>query len=402
MQLLASVRLKAVMAMATSVFALSLTAIPVTYVANLVLEARGEGSVLAVGYGLLGTIALLSYLIVRLSHGSQKVTDPYFYVFAVFAFTSVVDIVLAMELDGIIENFMASYLKEGEPYLNTAHGTMINYWDGSGHYFMYLMMVTAIVWGQGYREVGLYWAGSILNSMIVFMPGNVSGKYGSNVKASYFLNIPYVLFPILVARKFLSSRPEADVDDKTVEAAHKRSIFQRPLDLIFVLFLVFAVGVSFLRMAVALQSPASIAVYYLNDVEPYFKDPVLYPMIQALVYWFYFVPYFVCAIYGFLNPGCAWMSDWALITAGAFAQGQFSHIGASVHNRTPYIYRVPQSGLTAFWVINMLLLLVPQLMAWRCVTWPEYFESRRTERRDGRISQGKAKDKESMLYAKLE
>ncbi|XP_072166724.1 transmembrane 6 superfamily member 1-like [Diadema setosum] len=379
------------MSTATSVFALSLTAIPVTYTANYVLESRGEGTVLTVGYAILGLIALLSYLIVRLSRGTQKITDPFFYVFAVFAFTSVIDIVLAMELDGIIEKFMAAYLKEGEPYLNTAHGTMINYWDGSGHYCMYLMMVTAIVWGQDYREVGLYWAGSILNSMIVFMPGNVAGKYGSNVKASYFLNIPYVLFPILVAWKCLSSRKEPE--DRDVEAAHKCSIWKRPMDLVFIVFFLFAILVSFLRMAVALDSPASIANSYLKNVEPYYQDPVLYPMIQALVYWFYFVPYFVCAIYGFLKPGCTWMPDWSLITAGAFAQGQFSHIGASLHSRTPYIYRVPSNGLPIFWGVNLALLLVPQLIAWRCLTWPEYFQSKPVERIAGRKSISHYKDK---------
>ncbi|XP_041464089.1 transmembrane 6 superfamily member 1-like [Lytechinus variegatus] len=383
------------MAMATGVFFLSLTAIPVTYLANALLEGRGEGEVLTVGYGVLATIALMSYVIVRLSKGSQKVSDPFFYVFAVFAFTSVVDIVLAMELDGIIDNFMASYLKEGEPYLNTAHGTLINYWDGSGHYCMYLMMVTAIVWGQSYKEVGLYWAGSILNSMVVFMPGNVSGKYGSNVKSSYFLNIPYVLFPILVALKCLRQRPETNVERADVVAAQKKSIWKRPLDVFFVLFLFFAILISFLRMAAALKSPASIAVYYLKNFEPYFQDPVLYPMIQALVYWFYFVPYFVAAIYGFLNPGCTWMSDWALLSAGASAQAQFSHIGSSLHSRTPYIYRVPSDGLTAFWIINVALMLVPQLIAWRCLTWPAFFEAKpcSSEVRDGKSSLEQRKDK---------
>jgi hypothetical protein len=34
----------------------------------------------------------------------------------------------------------------------------------------------------------------------------------------------------------------------------------------------------------------------------------------------YFVPYYASAIYGLLNPGQVWMSDWALLYAGAAAQ----------------------------------------------------------------------------------
>ena len=67
------------MAMATKVFALSLTAIPVTYSVNFLLDSRGEGWFFAAGYGVLGSLALASYLIARYSGGSQKVTDPFFY-----------------------------------------------------------------------------------------------------------------------------------------------------------------------------------------------------------------------------------------------------------------------------------------------------------------------------------
>lgn len=69
-----------------------------------------------------------------------------FSVMGIFTFSSVIDLVIALENDGIIANFMAFYLRDGEPYLKTAHGTMISYWDGIAHYAMYLMILAAQSW----------------------------------------------------------------------------------------------------------------------------------------------------------------------------------------------------------------------------------------------------------------
>ena len=56
-------------------------------------------------------------------------------------------------------------------------------------------------------------------------------------------------------------------------------------------------------------------------------------------------------------------------------QAQFSHIGASLHRRTPYVLRVPADPhiRLVFWCLNLFLLVVPQILAYRCNSSPEFF-----------------------------
>ena len=59
----------------------------------------------------------------------------------VFSWTCMIDLGIALELDGYIANFIGYYFAEGEPYLQTAHGTLINYWDGTVHFALYLAII---------------------------------------------------------------------------------------------------------------------------------------------------------------------------------------------------------------------------------------------------------------------
>ncbi|XP_061203266.1 transmembrane 6 superfamily member 1 isoform X6 [Neopsephotus bourkii] len=284
---------------ATGVFVLSLTAIPVTYLFNCLAATGSSWIIVPVGLLVLVFIALLARVLVK----RKPPKDPLFYVYAVFAFTSVVNLIIGLEQDGIIDGFMTHYLREGEPYLNTAYGHVICYWDGSVHYLMYLLMVAAIAWEQSYRTIGLYWLGSIIMSIIVFMPGNIVGKYGTKVFPAFFLSIPYICLPIWAGFR-IYNQPSVthDTPVKVVQEVQKKGLLRRPIDLMLAAYLILATGFCIFR-----------------------------------------------------------------------GMAQFSHIGASLHARTPYIYRVPEEAKQFFLILNIMYGILPQLLAYRCVNKPEFF-----------------------------
>ncbi|KAI7809288.1 transmembrane 6 superfamily member 2 [Triplophysa rosa] len=352
------------------VLIVSLTAPFILYTINRVSWLQDPQILLAIGITVLTTVLLLAKLNVK----RIPTADPLFYVFVVFSFTSVVGITNALQQDGYIKGFMDFYVSKAEPYLSSAHCIMMGYWDGVVHYGLLLIMLHLMSTGKSFRSLALVWAGSTVANQIVLIVGIVVGKYGKNLQSALWRNAPFLVLSIWTAAKLLNRPRELSIipADK-VEAQQKKGLLSRPVDLLLTLALLGSVIFTVFRGLVVLECSLDWCFSYIYQYEPYMKDNVGFPKVTMLVFLFYALPLLTACVYGLLTPGCIWMLDWTLVLAGAMAQMQWTHIGASVHSRTPFTYRVPKDEWRLVMTLNLLYAAVHVLLAVRCYADQAFF-----------------------------
>ncbi|XP_053739627.1 transmembrane 6 superfamily member 2 [Synchiropus splendidus] len=353
-----------------NVFLLSLLAPGVLYCMNNFPVLQEPLPILGMGMVVLGSVLLVLLLTVQ----HKKTVDPLFYVFAEFSFTCVVGLTNALEQDGFISGFMDFYLKMGEPHLGSAYAVMMSYWEGVVHFVLFLTIIHQMFRGKSYRSLGLLWAGSSIAHQIVLIPGVIIGKHATNLKPAFWRNTPFFLVPFWAAAVLLSRPRELPVvpADKIL-ADQRKSLLSRPVDLLLSVLLLGAAAFSAFRALVVLDCPLDACFTYVYQYEPYLKDPVGFPRVMMLVHFFYALPLLAALIYGLRTPGCSWMLDWTLLVAGAMAQTQWCHMGASLHSRTSFTYRVPSDKWWPVMTLNLILAAAPTLLALRCRYSPAYF-----------------------------
>ncbi|XP_043089425.1 transmembrane 6 superfamily member 2 isoform X1 [Puntigrus tetrazona] len=298
---------------------------------------------------------------------------PSYRMFAVFSFTSVVSITNALQHHGFIKGFMDFYISKAEPSLNTAHGLMMSYWDVL-HYALLLIMVQRITAGKPFRSLALVWAGSMIAGQLVLISGTVVGRHGKNLLPAVWRSGPSLVLPVWAAAKLFDRPRELSITpaDK-VEVEQKKTLLSRPTDLLLTLGLGASIIFTAFRGFVVLECSLDFCFTYIFRYEPYMKDGVGFPKVTMLLLFFYVLPLLMACVYGLHVPGCTWMLDWTLVLAGAVAQMQWTHLGSSVHQRTPFTYRIPKDEWREVVVLNLLFTAVPVLLAVRCCADKTFF-----------------------------
>ncbi|TRY55173.1 hypothetical protein DNTS_032662, partial [Danionella cerebrum] len=390
-----------------SVLLLSLSAPFLLYAINQLPFLQDPQVILALVVAALTTVFLLANRGMK----SAAAPDPLFYVFAVFSFTSVLSLTNALQQDGFIKGFMDVYvgksgtagllaarlgphrsrtLDEGgatcrradcvlvlpqvEPHLSSAHGILLSYWEGLVHFLLLLLIIHRMSEGKSFRNLALLWSGSMVAAQTVLISGMIVGKYNKNIPPVIWRSSLSLIGSVWTAVKLLSRPRELSIipADK-LEVLQRRSLLSRPVDLLLTLCLLGNIAFTAFRGFVVLECSLDACFSYIYQYEPYMKDSVGFPKLTMLVFLFYAVPLLWACVLGLLTPGCSWMLDWTLVLAGAVAQAQWTHLGASLHSRTPFTYRIPKDEWSQVMVLNLLSLAVPVLLALRCHIRPAFF-----------------------------
>ncbi|KAF6040409.1 TM6SF2 [Bugula neritina] len=308
--------------------------------------------------------------------------------FSPFLFASSIDMVLSLENDGLLANYMAFYMKDGEQYLMTPYGTAICYWDGAVHFALYWAMLYSFNNGKDcFRSLSVYWFGTFFSSMIVLIIGALIGPFP--VYSAIILNVLYIFVPWYYLWWVVSSTTSHKTVTVPFSLSSTGSILRwlftfsccgpQPI-LFYVAYLSYFLELSALglKITIALGANREIIQYIGSAIEKPISHPHRFNHMAMMVFLFYGVPCTVYSLYCLLlNMKTPLLVDVSMLFAGLTANMQVTYIG-------PYLIRKPEDKLEfsntshwwIFWISNWLMFIVPHLFALYCYN---FYPSRRSK-----------------------
>lgn len=334
---------------------IALLAIPFSFIQTHagVLDAH-PNFVAVFGFVSLGLVGFLAYWFVFRHLPATIRRNPFLILFAIFAFATMLDLLIALSLLGITD-VMNGYFESGEPYLKSSYGMAANLWDGTAHLAMYVGMSYYLAKGEPHRKLALFWTGSLISGCVVYMLANLIGEYAEHIEPSYLMNVPFMIVPIFYAWRVLEQ------DDAAVPAT------RAPLGALDYVVALAMLGLAFLcafRMLVVLNPAISLTQGWAA-VEPYLLNPSRYPQVQMIAYGIALAPFSVLAAMSVWRRPSRGIAIWAWVFAGFCAQGQFAELAGNLHSSGDPRYPLGSTALLA----NLAVALLPVLFAF-------YYEGR--------------------------
>lgn len=328
---------------------IALLAIPFSFIQTYAGVLQAHPNVVAVfGFASLGLVGFLAYWFV-FRHLPQNVRrDPFLILFAIFAFATMLDLLIALSLLGITD-VMNAYFESGEPYLKSSYGMAANLWDGTAHLAMYVGMSYYLARGESHRKLALFWTGSLLSGCGIYMLANLIGEYAEHIEPSYLMNVPFMIVPIFYAWRVLER-------DETMVPARRP-----PLGALDGILTLAMVGLAFLcvfRMLAVLNPAISLTQGWVA-IEPYLLNPSRYPQVQMIAYGMVLAPFAVLAALSLWRRPSRGIAVWAWVFAGFCAQGQFTELVGNLHASSDPRYALTGAAVLA----NLAVALLPLLFA---------------------------------------
>uniref|UniRef100_A0A914VRZ8 EXPERA domain-containing protein n=1 Tax=Plectus sambesii TaxID=2011161 RepID=A0A914VRZ8_9BILA len=334
------------------IIALSLTGIPFLYLVDKYQALLDHITLSLIGVAVCSLVVLFAAFALP----KPKQRDPWFYFFLLCCFTCVIGLMLGLETVGIVKECAAWWLKSVEEYLNTHWGASINLFDGFYHFALYLIMMDRMFAGKSYRSIGLYWSGSIINSLIVLVGGAFASHHP--IRPGILLNTPFFFLPLIFLLQQLKQRDQST----------NGSPYSLVTRIGFAAYFAFAALFVTLRALTLSYSTLNIVDFYQRHVELGLQEPTAFVLIETLLYQFYLAPFCAYAAFDLLKNGRrhSFLVDWSLVLAGVVANGQVGLLGPYLGVRAvadPTI--LPTTVIPEyFWSSQLVFTIGIQLFAW--------------------------------------